>query len=480
MFRKIFLIALLFTSILNSSFAQSPNLINYQGVAHQTNGNPISNQLIAVRLTIHTGTAYGVIQYSEARSVTTDQDGLFGMQIGSPGATNITGSWSAITWENGTKYLQVEIDTAGGTNYLNMGTQQLASVPYAQHAKQAASLMPTATINANQIIANGATSNQVLKYNGSNWVPAADVSAFALPLSNTDASSLSFKIANTNVNGTAVEGSNSSSGIAIKGTTGTGYGVFGECTGTSGTAVIGKSNGTSTNSRGVYGESASGTGVMGYGNNSGSVAVYGSALAGTGVKAYSYTGKALEVDGNVKIAGGNTNPSDGAVLTSDANGNATWRKNNISFTARNAVNTSMADGVDTKVEFSNEEHDLQNNFVPYAGATTSNSSKFTAPIAGVYSFSAAAFLFMGAGFNNFTLCSFDIMKNGTLMASSSGNPHNTIGSSFVQLFVTTNIHLNANDKVWIQAAQMNEDGTSEGFLSNTSNSFFSGYLLFAD
>jgi len=65
--------------------AQTPNMINNQGVAHNANGTAIANQAIKVRLKIHNTTAAGTIQYSEVRNVTTVASGLFNIQIGSTG-----------------------------------------------------------------------------------------------------------------------------------------------------------------------------------------------------------------------------------------------------------------------------------------------------------------------------------------------------------------------------------------------------------
>jgi hypothetical protein len=42
-----------------------------------------------------------------------------------------------VDWSNGLKFLQVEMDIAGGTTYSDMGTQQMMSVPYALYAGQA-------------------------------------------------------------------------------------------------------------------------------------------------------------------------------------------------------------------------------------------------------------------------------------------------------------------------------------------------------
>ena len=69
-----------------------PNLINYQGVALNTSGTPIANQLINIRASIHDATTTGTVVFSEDRTVTTDATGLFDLQIGSTGAVNTFGT----------------------------------------------------------------------------------------------------------------------------------------------------------------------------------------------------------------------------------------------------------------------------------------------------------------------------------------------------------------------------------------------------
>jgi C1q domain-containing protein len=135
---KTLFIALIVTSA--TGLAQSPSQINYQGAARDGAGAPIANQQIRVRLKVHDGTSNGTVQYSEVRKPTTNANGLFNIVIGSTGALSTTGSFAAITWENGNKYLQVEMDPTGGTSYANMGTQQLVSVPYAQYSNTAGAL----------------------------------------------------------------------------------------------------------------------------------------------------------------------------------------------------------------------------------------------------------------------------------------------------------------------------------------------------
>jgi hypothetical protein len=57
--------------------------------------------------------------------------GLFTVAIGGMGASNVVGSISGTDWQSGNKFLQVEIDPAGGNAFTDMGTTQLLSVPFA-------------------------------------------------------------------------------------------------------------------------------------------------------------------------------------------------------------------------------------------------------------------------------------------------------------------------------------------------------------
>jgi hypothetical protein len=61
---------------------------------------------------------------------------------------------SAVNWGNGAKFIQVELDPAGGTSYTDMGTTQLMSVPYALFAGKSADL-PAGTGTGNTMWWNG-------------------------------------------------------------------------------------------------------------------------------------------------------------------------------------------------------------------------------------------------------------------------------------------------------------------------------------
>lgn len=105
--------------------------INYQGVARNTNGTVMANQAVKVRISINGGAANGTLQYQEEHSLSTNQLGLFTLQIGK--GTASSGTFSAIPWKNANQYLKVEM-SIGGSSYTDLGSSQLMSVPYAQYA----------------------------------------------------------------------------------------------------------------------------------------------------------------------------------------------------------------------------------------------------------------------------------------------------------------------------------------------------------
>ncbi|MFY9463903.1 MAG: hypothetical protein WAP48_02385 [Sediminibacterium sp.] len=134
MMKKILLLLLLLTGSFTLVQAQ---LLNYQGIARNANGVALSFQNISIRLSIRDGSANGTTLYSETREVRTNQFGLITLVIGSPGAVSSFGNISTINWAASSKFLQVEIDPQGGSNFLHAGTSQLQSVPYAFFANAA-------------------------------------------------------------------------------------------------------------------------------------------------------------------------------------------------------------------------------------------------------------------------------------------------------------------------------------------------------
>ncbi len=267
--------------------AQAPAFINYQGVARNAVGNAMVNHTIRLKLTIRDGGALGPSVYSETRQLITNTFGLFNVQIGGAGATNVTGSIGGANWNNGTKWLQVEIDPEGGTTFKDIGTTQLISVPYSLYTNQSGDI--------------------VLPFSKSQ---GEDVPLFKLVNTNNNAGSLAY------------EGSSSSTAnnaTAIRGIlTSVNPGVFSA-------AVTGQNNGTGANGIGVYGnQNGSGWGV--YGTTPGGIGVYGNSTSGTGVYGQSFSGasvygfKDLNGTGNVGLFRNTSIVNPSAVVGIQSNG----------------------------------------------------------------------------------------------------------------------------------------------------------------
>ena len=132
--RNILLFTLIVISISYKANSQAPQQINYQAVARNASGNVLINQTISVRFTIHDIDTAGTIDYQEIHTnLTTNKFGLFITTIGT-GTQVGNNTFPSINWGANAKYLQVELDPAGGSNFVNMGFSQLNSVPYALFA----------------------------------------------------------------------------------------------------------------------------------------------------------------------------------------------------------------------------------------------------------------------------------------------------------------------------------------------------------
>jgi hypothetical protein len=253
--------------VIISAMAQSyvPQKFNYQGIARLPNGNPITNTQILVKFSLIADDPQGSADYVEWHETTTNAFGLFTVQIG--GGTVITGTTiGALSWGN-TRYVKIDLDADGnanGVNYMDMGVTQLVSVPYAISADVAYDL--------------------TLPYSGSadNGIdPVFDVTTTALGV----------------VGGTAIQGNSMAA---------------------AGTGVRGEDANDVDPGIGVAGYSISGTGGYFSSINGASLATGGA----VGIATLSPTTE-LDVNGQIRIRGGG--PGNGKVLTSDANGLATWQ-----------------------------------------------------------------------------------------------------------------------------------------------------------
>ncbi len=128
----LFISALLLNVLI--TFGQNQQAFSYQAVVRNSSGEIIANHSVGFRISIYNDTLTGTELYKETHSATTNQFGIATLQIGN--GTPVSGPFSSINWgDNHNKYLKIEVDVSGGTNYTSMGTSQLLSMPFSLNSK---------------------------------------------------------------------------------------------------------------------------------------------------------------------------------------------------------------------------------------------------------------------------------------------------------------------------------------------------------
>jgi hypothetical protein len=139
-----------------------PPGIPYQAVVRNANGSVAANTAVTTRFTLHQTTADGTVEFQETHALTTNAQGLMATALGQ--GTAVQNTFSAINWANTTKFLQVEIDLGNG--YVDLGTQQLMSVPYSIQSQTALTIknseLPIYADNA-AALAGGLASGQLYR-----------------------------------------------------------------------------------------------------------------------------------------------------------------------------------------------------------------------------------------------------------------------------------------------------------------------------
>ncbi|HYE56593.1 MAG TPA: hypothetical protein VD996_17210 [Chitinophagaceae bacterium] len=506
-------ILLFFTAL---AMAQAPQAINYQGVARNAGGAPFASQQISVRLSIRTGTPEGPAEYSETRAVQTNQFGLFSVQVGSSGATNVQGNFAAINWSEGNKFLQTEI-SVNGQPYVNIGVTQMMSVPFSLHSKESKDLiLPfSKTVNINNADVFKLRSEAQAPYS---TIIAESVNGVALQASSENNIGLSgitraknrHAIAGTALSdsangvhgsvhfiykdGVGVSGDGTVNGIGVRGKSinkagvqgfsEKNYGVYGQSKDFDAVA------GSSFAMAGVSGSSVNGVGVIGL-SEKGNGAIYGSAgqytptsqfgvmgeafgnSTGVLAKSNSSTATALVVDGKLKITNNGSFPGEGKVLTSDALGNATWQPPvSVAFRAsglRNDADQSIPSGTAKKVLF------FQQARYNIGNAYDAENSIFFVPVAGIYHLYAQV---NWTGSSPHAIFSIKLLRNGTVTTIAETRSGSYTPSDVVTTpSVTTDIALQPNDAVWIEISQSNESGSARNLVAPGYSCWFTGHLL---
>jgi uncharacterized protein (TIGR02145 family) len=174
-FSLLLVIAVVFTTFSTSVFGQVPEKMSYQAVVRNASNELIVNKQIGVFLAIQktTGGSLPMTYYQEKHVASTNANGLLTLELGggTPSYPYHALSFSQIPWGEGSFYVKIMIDPAGGTNYTINTESQLLSVPYAMYAKNAGNTTSESSIP------NGTKNGDMLYWNGKNWIiiaPSSD------------------------------------------------------------------------------------------------------------------------------------------------------------------------------------------------------------------------------------------------------------------------------------------------------------------
>ena len=143
------LLILVLLSFVFKIMAQTPHSFQYQAVVRDGLGNVVPNHSTGLKISIISGSTSGPVVYSETHSTSTNQLGMVTVAIGT--GTVVSGTFASISWGSDLFFLKIEADPTGGTSYLNMGTTQLLSVPYALYAEKSASVDTLWKLTGNNI-----------------------------------------------------------------------------------------------------------------------------------------------------------------------------------------------------------------------------------------------------------------------------------------------------------------------------------------
>lgn len=133
--KKLILSTVVFMLIPLLGIAQTVPGFSYQAIARDANGVVIANKVVGVEISILIDAIDGQLAYVEEFFPTTNDYGIINLTIGTGEST--FGDFESIDWSVGQYFVGVGLDTEGGSDFVNMSTSQLLSVPYAMYAKSA-------------------------------------------------------------------------------------------------------------------------------------------------------------------------------------------------------------------------------------------------------------------------------------------------------------------------------------------------------
>lgn len=135
------ILSIIIISLCFLSFVQVPESFNYQVILRYLSGRTYPDQPMKVRISNQSGSPTGGTVRCETFDQTTTSIGLLNLQIGKWPFASV--SFTTTNWGSNSFYLKVEVYPTGVTSYVEMGTTQFLSIPYALPAKTVANFPET-------------------------------------------------------------------------------------------------------------------------------------------------------------------------------------------------------------------------------------------------------------------------------------------------------------------------------------------------
>ena len=142
-----YLVIIILLTFVTKGFAQiMPDGILFQAVARDANGNAASGRNVYAKIALLSGSATGSSVYEESFKVVSTDDGIFTIVIGKGTRTSGVSGLSAIDWGASIYFVNIKIAIeptipvpgwSPNSEYVDMGTSQLWSVPYALYTSKA-------------------------------------------------------------------------------------------------------------------------------------------------------------------------------------------------------------------------------------------------------------------------------------------------------------------------------------------------------
>jgi hypothetical protein len=133
---------------LTQTYAQQGEGLSYQA-ALRNSSSAIAGKTVNLQFTIMNDSETGTVIYKETQPVMTTSLGVVNCTVGKGTAT--TGTWKTIAWNHSPTYINVQVDTSGGTSFVDIGTTQIVATPYAKSAN-GITMFQSGTTNPYQMV----------------------------------------------------------------------------------------------------------------------------------------------------------------------------------------------------------------------------------------------------------------------------------------------------------------------------------------